>query len=126
MAVHTNGNYVTRATGVDLSTSQYKIVNMNALRQLVLASAATDNFFGVLQDVTAAGVGANATAFIRNGAGTFKVLAGGNVTIGDALTTDAQGRAVTTVTAGNSIIGYAQESGVAGQLIEYRAQTGKL
>jgi hypothetical protein len=126
MAVHTSGNYVTRATGVDLSTSQYCIVKENASRQLVLSTGPTDNFFGVVQDVSAAGVGANATAFIRNGSGTFKVIAGGNITIGDALTSDANGHAVTTTTGGQMIIGYAEETAVTGQTLEYRAQAGKL
>lgn len=127
MAVHTSGNYVTRATGADLSTSLYCIVKQNSSRQLVLSSAAGDNHFGVIQDVSAAGSGANATAFVRNASGTFKVIAGGNVTINDALTSDGNGHAVsvTAVSAGavpaSEIIGYAQETGVSGQIIEYRA-----
>ena len=126
MANHTSGNYVSRATGADLSTSQYCIVKQNSSKKLVLSAASTDNHFGVLQDVTAAGSGVNATAFVRNAAGTFKVLLGSSVTIGDQLTSDSSGHAVTTTTSGDEVIGIAQETGVSGQIIEYLARDRKI
>lgn len=41
---------------------------------------------------------------------------GGNVARGDALTADAQGRAITTTTIGNRIGGFAEVSGVLGDI----------
>ena len=44
------------------------------------------------------------------------VLFGGNVTRGDPLTADAQSRAIKATTAGQFIIGFAEVSGVAGDI----------
>ncbi len=44
------------------------------------------------------------------------VIYGGTVARGDALTADAQGRAITTTTAGARIVGFAEVSGVVGDI----------
>jgi hypothetical protein len=45
------------------------------------------------------------------------VLCGGNVSRGDPLTSDANGRAITANAAGQRIVGFAEVSGVAGDII---------
>jgi len=52
------------------------------------------------------------------------VTLGGTVKAGDALTSDANAKAVATTTAGDRIIGYADEPGVAGDIIDYLAAPG--
>lgn len=48
--------------------------------------------------------------------GIAEVEYGGNVTRGDLLTSDANGKAIATTTAGNRIIGIAMASGVSGDI----------
>lgn len=116
-------DYLTRVAGADLSNSQYLIVKQNSSRQVVLASANTDNIAGVVDKPNTQG--GNVAFYARNGSGTFKVVAGGTVAINAPLTSNASGQAVTAtpVSAGAApvthVLGYAQEAGVAGQVIEY-------
>lgn len=127
MSTFSDGNYVDRIAGADLSaaTNLFKIVKQAADatnptgRSVVLASAATDDLFGVLNNQPKSGDTANVRA--RNSSGTFKVLLNGTVAINDRLTADSTGAAITTTTTGNQVIGIAQEAGVAGQVIEYLA-----
>lgn len=56
------------------------------------------------------------------GSGCPRVELGGTVAVGDWLTADSNGAAITTTTEGNSCIGWALEAGVAGDLIEYVSQ----
>ena len=58
----------------------------------------------------------------RGGLGS--VTLGGAVDAGDALTSDANGKAVATTTAGDRIIGFADEPGVANDIIDYFAAPG--
>jgi Uncharacterized conserved protein (DUF2190) len=53
-----------------------------------------------------------------------EVRLGGTVTRGAPLTSDANGKAVATSTAGNRIIGYAEASGVADDVIPYLRALG--
>ena len=53
-----------------------------------------------------------------------EVECGGTFTVGAALTSDAQGRAVAAATAGNRIIGFALEDGAAGVIITYKHALG--
>lgn len=92
------------------------IVKLNSAQQIVLATSATDTIIGIMAEAVTAGRTGNVR--LRNAAGTSNVVLGGTVAIGDALTSTATGTAITTVTAGNQVIGYAIEAGVAGQVIE--------
>jgi len=65
---------------------------------------------GDMVDVTLGGLGS--------------VTLGGTVKAGDALTSDANGKAVATTTAGDRIIGYADQPGVADDIIDYFAAPG--
>lgn len=79
----------------------------------VPATDATAFIAGVSSDIDTA-VGERASVF-ENG-NIVDVVYGGNVTRGDALTADAQGRAVATTATGARIVGFAEVSGVAGDI----------
>lgn len=83
---------------------------------MVLSAASTDKHLGTLIDHPKAGATGNVR--LRNGHGTMSVQAGGTIAIGDAVTANASGQGITTVTAGDQLIGYAIEAGVTGQIIE--------
>jgi hypothetical protein len=116
MAVYSDGRYIDRKSGADLTAAQYRVVKQNSNRTVVLATAATDNLLGVLANAPQNGDTASVCGI--NAQGTFKVILGGTVAFNAKLTTDANGAGVTAAT-GNSVFGIAQEAGVAGQVIEY-------
>lgn len=99
----------------DLSLKQYFIVKADTAndQSVVLGAAATDPIVGVLQNKPKAGQGA-LVRFI----GTSKVIAGGTITRGDKVTSNASGQAITTVTAGNTVVGIALSSAVVGDIVE--------
>lgn len=102
------------ATG-DLSSSQYKIVKASSTAGAVkvAATAATDAILGVLQNDPTAGQAAE-VAFN----GICKVLAEASVTYGSSVTVSSTGRAKTTTTDGNRIVGIAlAASASAGDII---------
>ena len=65
---------------------------------------------GEMADITRGGLGS--------------VTLGGTVKAGDALTSDANAKAIATTTAGDRIIGYADEPDVADDIIDYFAAPG--
>lgn len=129
MANFTVGDDITRKQGADLTGKLYYIVKQDTTaQQVVLAAAATDKLFGVVSQLNKAGstaVGATVSIHQRNASGTYKVVLGGTVAIGDALTSDANGKAIATTTSGNEVLGEACEAGVAGQIIEFAPKTNK-
>ena len=102
----------TFVAGEDLSTAQFKFVTLEADGQVDLADSAGENCVGVL---LVEGAAARAVTVVMTGS--VMVEAGGTVTNGGAVATDATGRAVD-ATAGDIIMGYAREAGVAAQVIE--------
>ena len=111
MAVMTTRDTRTFIAGEDLSSAQFKFVTLEADGQVDLADAAGENCIGVVLNDPAAAEAATVAI-----SGKVMVAAGGTVTAGDAVATDASGAAVTATT-GNIIMGYATEDGVSGQLI---------
>ena len=88
--------------------------------QAVVASAATDTLLGVAEQI---GSRENMRVdVIINGIA--EVVAGGNVTRGDALTSNAAGKVITSSTATDRIIGFAMQSGVASDIIEVMIAQG--
>jgi hypothetical protein len=124
MSEFQEGNFIALANDADLSQKQYFIVKRDANNKAVLASAATDDIEGVLNNAPKAKWGADVA--VINGNGTFKVVAGGNITKGDKLTSDANGKAVTAAqtTAGaqptKHVFGVALANAVANDVVEYR------
>ena len=102
----------TFVAGEDLSAAQFKFVTLESDGQVDLADSAGENCIGVL---LVEGEAARAVTVIMTGS--VMVEAGGTVTAGGAVATDATGRAVDATT-GDIIMGYAREAGVVNQVIE--------
>lgn len=114
-------NYVT-----DAATGAYLIAKFGAEDGGVAqASAATDEILGVFDELAHAS-GERADV-IRSGFA--QVQYGGTVTRGDWLTSDANGKAVTAApaaTASVSVIGRAEVSGVAGDIVPIVLAVGQI
>lgn len=85
---------------VDLNTKQYFIVKQHTDGTMILAAAATDKIVGVLQNKPLIG-----EAALVRWAGTTKVKAGGVITVGAWVTSDANGNAVATTTDKDVVLG---------------------
>ena len=112
MATEQSRNTRTFVAGEDLSAAQFKFVTLEADGQVDLADTAGENCIGVLRTEGEAG---QAVAVLVDGP--VIVEAGGTVTNGATVATDATGRAVDATT-NDIIMGYAMEAGVAGQKIQ--------
>lgn len=129
MANYSEGRYIDRIAGADLSaqTNLFRVVSLQADatnptgRSVILSTSATDaNILGVLNNTPKAGETADIVG--RNAMGTFKAVVSSSstgVAVNDRLTVAADSGVITTTTAGNQVVGVAQEAGVAGQVIEY-------
>lgn len=107
MAYTEAGLFVTLQAGQDLSSSQYYFVAVAADGQI---DPAGDGVYadGILQnDPDAAGKAANVQI-----AGISKVVAGGAISVGDAVASNASGKAATAAT-GEVILGTALEAATA-------------
>ena len=62
------------------------------------------------------------TDVVRGGIGGVEL--GGPVQAGDKLTSDANGKAIATTTAGDRIVGFAEQPGVADDIIDYFCAPG--
>jgi hypothetical protein len=82
--------------------------------QVALATDATKPFAGVTEGI---GSRDNLRVDVVK-TGIAAVVLGGTVTRGAALTANASGQAVATTTAGANIIGFAEQAGVAGDVID--------
>lgn len=123
MSKFIEGNHFSAPAGADLRTFQYKAVKLNSSGQVVAATAATDVIIGVLDNTP--NTGELASVWVRSSHGTFKIVLGGTVAVGDAVTANASSLGITTTTAGNQIIGYAVQAGVSGDIIEVMPTSAK-
>ncbi len=89
----------------------------------VLATGAAAYIRGVSSDIDTA-IGERIS--VQMSGNVADVEYGGTVARGDALTSDATGRAITTTTAGNFIVGFAEVSGVVGDIGSVDVIPGKL
>lgn len=117
MATHTEGNYLSRAAGADLSAKQYYIVKTDASGNIVLAAAGTDKILGVLNNAPKNTDTADVAVISGNGTG--KVIAGGSIAKDAYLTSDASGKAVATTTGGDIVFGRALAAASSGDVFEY-------
>jgi hypothetical protein len=101
-----------RNAGADLSAKQSYLAKIASDGDLELASAATDSVIGVVTE----GAVADKPATVQFG-GIAKVICGGSITAGNRLTSDGDGKAVATSSAGNRVFGIALESGSANEII---------
>lgn len=88
----------------------------------VVASGPTDKLLGTSDELSTA-VGDVCDVAVGS---VPKVTLGGSVNAGDALTSDANGKAVATTTTGHRIIGYAEIGGSAGDVITYLRALGTI
>ena len=88
MATQESLTCITLEAGADLSSDQYKLVKLSAANTIVLCSNATDAPVGVLQNKPASGQAATVCI-----SGASKLLAGGTISAGDFVGTDASGTA---------------------------------
>lgn len=114
MTQSNNNHLLSFLAGADLSAKQYFIVkNDTGSNEVVLAAAAADSIVGVLQNAPVE----NQEALVAVG-GTCKVIAAGDISKGAWVTSDGNGEAVATTTAGNLVIGQALQSAVDGDIFE--------
>ena len=118
MATENNLTSISLAAAADLSAAQYKIVQINSSGQAALANA-TSLTVGVLQNKPTA-AGRIATVAVH---GVCKCVAGGSITAGARLTSDANGNAVAASTAGDAVIGVALDSASSGDVFRMLVQT---
>jgi len=93
MATENNRGSQTWKAGADLSAAQFRFMEASGSRTIVRAQTAGGTVgrdVGVLQDKPATAGRAGQVMFL----GISKVVSGGTVTAGSAVTTDSQGRAV--------------------------------
>lgn len=104
----------TGVAGEALTSAKYHAVQLDASGNIEIGEGATDLLVGVLQNKPASG-----GAALYRFAGTTKMVAGGAVSIGDWVTSKSDGRALTTTTDKDVIIGRAMEAAAAdGDIIE--------
>jgi hypothetical protein len=111
MAVMQSRDTRTFLAGEDLSSAQFKFVTLEADGNVDLADSAGERAVGVLLNKPDAS-GKAATVAMT---GKVMVVAGGSVTAGDEIATDASGDAVT-ASSTNIVMGYALEDAVDGQV----------
>ena len=116
-------NNLFRARMAEGNVAEFLIVKAGtAAMSCVVAAAATDKLLGTsdeLPHVTGeiVDMAVGPVPFVR---------LGGTVAAGDALTSDANGKAIATTTTGNRIIGFAEIAGVANDVITYERALGVL
>lgn len=89
-----------------LAAKQYHIVKFaSTAGEVVIASAATDKIAGVVQNDPIAGQEADVAVL-----GIAKVVAAASVAAGDHITTNTTGRAATTTTGNNHVLGIALDA----------------
>ena len=111
----------TKEASEDLSAKQFYIMQMDANGKMEIGEGATDLLLGVLQDKPESG-----QAGCYRHMGTTKVVASAAIAIGARVTSDAAGKAVTTTTNGNIVVGTALEAAAAdGDIIEIQLVMSK-
>lgn len=104
----------TKKASEDLSSKQFYIVQMDSSGDMEVGESATDLLLGVLQDKPESGQ----VGCYRH-EGTSKVVASAAIAIGAYVTTTNAGKAVTTTTQGDIVIGKALEAAATdGDIIE--------
>lgn len=115
MATYDDGIDISLPAAADLSGQQHNFVLIAADGRVNVASAATDDIIGILQNKPAA---AGRAARVRV-AGVSKLEMGAAVNEGDRLTSDSSGRGVATTTAANTISAMCLvASGAAGDVVK--------
>lgn len=110
--------------GANSTSGQFLIMKMDSTaNQVVPATAATDKLIGVNMSKPKALDYADIR--LRSAMGTLQVVAGGTIAIGDPVTSNSSGQAITTSTTGHQILGYALYAAASGDIFEVMPSTGK-
>lgn len=117
MTAYQDGGRYSAPAGADMTGNRYKFVKLNSSGQVVLATGATDAILGVLDNEPISG--RTADVVLLNGAGTFKVKAGGTIAKDAYITCNASSVAVATTNAGDRVCGRAVTAAVSGDVVEY-------
>jgi len=109
-------NSISRARVAEAVVEKFRIVKTGvAVGTCIKAAAANDKLLGTSDELDH-----NAGEVVDVSMGTVpKVKLGGAVAVGDALTSDANGKAIATTTIGHRIIGFAEVAGVLDDVITY-------
>lgn len=104
--------------GADLSNYQYHFVKLGSTQNtVVLATAATDDIIGILENNPKSGW--EAKVVLLNAQGTMNVIAGGAIAQGAKVTCNGSSRATSTVNSGDFVCGTAVDAASAnGDVIE--------
>jgi len=116
MATQNHVRSLSIPASADLSASQFCFVGINTSGQLALPSAGGD-CVGVLQDKPDA-AGVHGEVGMLNASLKLKVKAGGTITAGDKIQSDAAGKALLAAT-GDHVLGTALQSAVANDFLEF-------
>ena len=108
----------TFVAGSDLTAAQFKFVSLAADGQVDVTASAGGNAIGILTNNP--DVGQAATVTVTGG---YTVYAGGAITAGDQVQSNATGEALLAAT-GDVVLGYALEDAVDGQLMRIEFITG--
>lgn len=121
MATQTFGPTRTFKTAADYSAKQFYIVWLaNGVATLADdADVPGENIMGTIQNKPQAAADANVEVMMPHGGATGKVIAGGSISAGAHLTTDANGKAITTTTADDYYFGIALQDADANDIFEY-------
>ena len=98
----------------DLSSSQYRVVDINASGSAALVSTAGGKNVGILQNKPTAAGRAAAVAI----SGVSRIVLGGTVAAGAEVISDVNGAGIAQSSAGQFVIGTALRGGSAGQIGE--------
>lgn len=114
-------NSVFRGRVAEATVERLRIVKAGtAVGSCIKAAAATDKLLGTSDELDHV-----AGEIVDVAVGPVpKVKLGGTVAAGDALTSDANGKAIATTTIGNRIIGFAEMAGVLDDEITYLRSPG--
>jgi hypothetical protein len=115
-----------RSRTAEAAVAGYRIVKSGtAPRSCVQASAAADKIIGTSDGDDGGYISYAIGEEVNVAVGPVpKVRLGGTVVAGDRLTSDANGKAIATVTIGHQIIGVAEVPGVADDVITYLRSLG--
>ena len=112
-----------RSYEAEAAVEPYRIVMFSDEDVSSKISPATDNLDRLAGTTGKIGGGIGAMVDVVK-AGIGQVTLGGTVKAGDKLTSDANGKAIATTTEGDRIIGFAEQPGVANDIIDYFCAPG--
>lgn len=104
--------------GSDLSLFQYFIGKLDASGNVIPSTAATDKHVCIIEQPVPSG-DYGAQRLLNGGPGTFHVVAGGTIAIGDFLTANSSSQAIATTTGGDQVIGQAIHAAASGDVVEF-------